>query len=202
MICTVAPPPRGSSRHRSMACSRPLQRYWSRSRTYHRPHVGISASFPRGLGCVGNPTTVPYPVDTASTWSTTQGYSVPPHRLSLCVGPHSSPGCLGVSLGRLQTRPALILALLAQAHTPRRLVPPHDDSAVDSCACPCTALRDGIRSRMLRDRLVSPLCGLRVSRYRRGYALTSTPERQELHLHGEEVVKDRSIYAPYPPAPL
>jgi hypothetical protein len=185
-----------------MACSRPLQRYSSRSPAYHRPHVSISASFPRGVGFLGNPTTVSYPVDTCSALSTTRGYSVPHHRMSLCVGPHSSPGFSGVSLSRLQTRSALILAILAVADNPRRLLPHNDDSTMGSCACPCTALLDGIRSRILRDRLLSPLCGLRISRYRRGYALTSTPERQELHLHGEEVVKDRSIYAPYPPAPL
>jgi hypothetical protein len=110
VICTLAPPPSGSSIHRSMACSRPLQRYWSRSPTYHRPHVSISAGFPRSLGFLGNPTTVSYPVDTCSSLSTTRGYSVPHHRVSLYVGPHSSPGFSGVSLGRMENRPALILA--------------------------------------------------------------------------------------------
>jgi hypothetical protein len=171
-----------------MACSRPLQRYSSRSRAYHRPHVGISASFPRGVGFLGNPTAVPYAVDTSSTWRTTQGDSVPHRRLSLCVGSHSSPGFSGVSLSRLQTRSALILAVLAVAHNPRRLLPHHDDSAMGSCACPCTALLDGILSRILRGRLLSPLGGLMVSRYHRGYALTSTPEGQALHLHEDEVV--------------
>ena len=199
----LAPPPCGSSIHRSMACSRPLQRYLSRSPTYHRPHVSISASFPHGLGFLGNPTTVPYPVDTCSPAprapvSTTRGYSVPHHRLSLCVGPHSSPGFSGVYLGRMETRPALILAILAQAHNPRRLVQPHDDSDMGSCTCPCTALLDGIPSRILSDRLLSPLVGLMVSRYPRGYAFTSTPEEQELHLHGDEVVKDPMILALYP----
>ena len=110
MICVLAPSPHGSSIHRSMACSRLLQRYSSRSPTYHRPHVSISAGFPRGLGFLGNPTTVPHPVDTCSSLRTTRGYSVPHLRLTLHVGPHSSPGFSGVSLGRLQTRPALILA--------------------------------------------------------------------------------------------
>jgi hypothetical protein len=153
VICRFAPPPTGSSIHRSMACSRPLQRYSSRSRAYHRPHVGISASFPRGVGFLGNPTAVPYAVDTSSTWRTTQGDSAPHRRLSLCVGSHSSPGFSEVSLSRLQTRSALILAVLAVAHNPRRLVPRHDDSTVDSSTCPCTALLDGILSRILRDRL-------------------------------------------------
>jgi hypothetical protein len=128
----------------------------------------------------------------------TRGYSVPHHRLSLCVGPHSSPGFSGVYLGRMENRPALILAVLAQADNPRRLVQPHDDSPVDSYACPCTALLDGIRSRILRDRLVSPLLGLMVSRYPRGYTFTSTPEGQALHLHGDEVIKDPMISTLYP----
>ena len=106
----MAPLPHGSSVHRSMACSRPLQRYWSRSRTYHRPHVSISASFPRGLGFLGNPSHMPYPVDTCSWLSTTRGYAVPHLRMSLKGGPHSSPGCSGGYPGRLQTRPALSLA--------------------------------------------------------------------------------------------
>jgi len=38
-----------------------------------------------------------------------------------------------------------------------------------------------------------------VSRYRRGDAFTSTPEGQELHLHDDEVVEDRLLFAPYPP---
>ena len=186
-----------------MACSRLLQRYLSRSRLYHRPHVSISAGFPSGIGFLENPTTVPYPVDTCSPAQsapvrTTRGYSVPHRRLPLCVGPHSSPGFSGVHLGRLQNRPALIRAVLAQADNPRRLAQPNDDSDVDSCACPCTALLDGIPSRILRDRLLSPLGGLMVSRYRRGYAFTSTPEGQELHLHSDEVIKDPRISTLYP----
>jgi len=98
----------------------------------------------------------------------------------------------------MENRPALILAVLAQADHPLRLVPPHDDSTVDSYACPCTALLDGIPRRILSDRLLSPLYGLRGSRYRRGYALTSTPEGQELHLHGDEVIRDRKISTLYP----
>jgi hypothetical protein len=183
----------GPSIHRSMACSRLLQRYSSQARTYHRPHVSISAGFPRGLGFLRNPPTVAYAVDTCSWLSTTRGYSVPHHRLSLCLGPHSSPGFSGVSLSRLQTHSALILAVLAVADNPRRLLPPPDDSTMGSSACPCTALLGGILSRILSDRLLSPLGGLMVSRYRRGYALTLTPEGQELHLHGGEVIKDPMI---------
>jgi len=98
----------------------------------------------------------------------------------------------------MENRPALILAILAQANNPRRLVQPNDDSDVGSCTYPCTALLDGIPSRILSDRLLSPLLGLRVSRYPRGYAFTSTPERQELHLHGDEVIKDPKISTLYP----
>ncbi len=41
-----------------------------------------------------------------------------------------------------------------------------------------------------------------VSRYRRGYAFTSTREGQEFHLHEEEVIEDRATFAPYPPLSL
>ena len=98
--------------------------------------------------------------------STAQGYSVPSLRLTLCEGLHSSPGFLGGYLGHVERRPALILWV--QAYNPRRLVHRNDDSDVDSCACPYTVVLDGILSRILRDRLLSPLCGLMVSRYRRG----------------------------------
>ena len=111
--------------------------------------------------------------------STTRGDSVPHLRLTLHVAPHASPGFSGVYLGRLQNRPALILALLAQADHPRRLVPAHDDSDMGSCACPYATLLDGIPGRIPSDHLLSPLVGLLVSRYPRGYALTSTPEGQE-----------------------
>jgi hypothetical protein len=75
-------------------------------------------------------------VDTCSSWSTTEGYSVPYLRGTLHEGPHSSPGFSGVSLGQLHTCPALLRALLAQANTPRRLAPAHDDSVMGSCAYP------------------------------------------------------------------
>ena len=77
---------------------------------YHRPHVSISAGFPRGVGFLGNPTTVPYPVDTCSSLSTTRGYSVPLLRVTLHEGLHSSPGFSGVSLGQLENCPALLRA--------------------------------------------------------------------------------------------
>ena len=53
---------------------------------------------------------VAHPVDTSSSLRAIQGYSVPHLRLALKGGLHSSPGVLGVYPGRLQTRPALILA--------------------------------------------------------------------------------------------
>ena len=99
---------------------------------------------------------------------TVQGYSVPSLRLPLHGGLHSSPGLSGVSLGHVESGPALILALVAQANNPRRLVHVHDGSDVDSSACPDAALLGGIPGRMPSDRLFSPLCGLMVSRYRRG----------------------------------
>ena len=87
---------------------------------------------------------------------------------------------------------------MAQAHNPRRLVQRNDDSDVDSYAYPYTTVLDGIPGRMPSDHLFSPLCGVMVSRYRRGEAFTSTREGQELHLHEDEVVEDRLLFAPYP----
>ena len=118
--------------------------------------------------------------------------------MSLHVGSSSSPGFAGVALGRLQNRPALLRAFVAQAHNPRRLVQRHDDSDVDSSAYPYATVLDGIPGRMPSDHLFPPLCGLMISRYRRGEAFTSTLEGQELHLHEDEVVEDRLIFAPYP----
>jgi hypothetical protein len=105
-------------------------------------------------------------------------------------------------MGRLQSRPALILAVLAQADHPRRLVPHHDDSDVDSCTCPCSATLDGIPGRIPSARLLSPLGGLMVSRCRRGYALTSIPEGQEFHLHGDQVIKDQTDLSSLSPTTL
>ncbi|MGH8058406.1 MAG: hypothetical protein ACREOH_14405, partial [Candidatus Entotheonellia bacterium] len=73
-----------------------------------------------------------------------------------------------------------------------------DDSPMGSCPCPYAALLDGIPSRMLSARLVSLLCGLLVRRDRKGYVVTSTPEGQAWHLHGDGVVKDPRLSAPYP----
>jgi hypothetical protein len=147
---------------------------------------------------LGESLPVPYAVDTCSGLRTARGSSVPPLRVTRCEGPHASPGFFGGALGRWQSRPAHSLAFVAQADNPCRLVQRHDDSDVDASACPYTALLDGIPRRMLRDRLFSPLCGLMVSRYRRGDAVTSTPEGQELPLHGDEVSKDPMLLTLYP----
>src|SRR5712691_10552187 len=48
-------------------------------------------------------------VDTSSSLSTTRGDSVPPLRVLLPEGSHSSPGCSGVSLGHLQMAQPLSL---------------------------------------------------------------------------------------------
>ena len=55
---------------------------------------------------LGESLPVPYPVDTSSGLRTARGYSVPPLRMALHEGPHSSPGFSGVSLGRMESRPA------------------------------------------------------------------------------------------------
>jgi hypothetical protein len=151
---------------------------------------------------LGESLPVPYPVDTCSLLRTAQGYSVPSLRLPQHEGLHSSPGFCGGVPGSGGELPSPYPCLLAQAHNPRRRVPRNDDSHVDSFACPYAALLDGIPGRMPSDRLLSPLYGLMVSRYRRGYAVISTPERQELHLHEEKVVEDHLISAPYPPLSL
>lgn len=81
-----------------------------------------------------------------------------PAVLALNVGPHSSPGVSGVSLRRLQTRAALLRAILAVADNPRRLLQPHDDSSMGSTtAYPYSALLDGIPGRMPRSPLFSLL---------------------------------------------
>jgi hypothetical protein len=142
---------------------------------------------------------VAHPVDTSSSLRAIQGYSVPHLRLALKVGPHSSPGFSGVYPGRLQTRPARILAILAVADNPRRLLPRHDDSTMGAAAaCLYSALLGGIPGRIPSDRHVLPLLGLRLSRYPGEYAISPTPGRQEFHLHGDEVIKDPLILAPYP----
>ena len=148
---------------------------------------------------LGESLPMPYPVDTCSLLRTARGYSVPSLRMTRHEGLHSSPGFCGGVPGSDGELPSPYPCLLAQAHNPRRRVPSNDDSNVDSSACPYAALLDGIPGRIPSDRLLSPLYGLMVSRYRRGYAVISTPERQELHLHEEKVVEDRLISSPYPP---
>jgi hypothetical protein len=64
---------------------------------------------------LGNPTTVPSPVDTCAPArpmpvSTPRGDAVPYRRVALHGGPHASPGVSGVSLRRLPTRSARIRA--------------------------------------------------------------------------------------------
>ena len=104
-----------------------------------------------------------------------------------------------MSLGRLQTRPALIRAILAVADNPRRLLQPNDDSSVGSTkAYPYSAGLDGIPGRIPSYHLLFPLLGLMVSRSPREYAVSPTRGRQALHLPGDTVVKDPWILAPYP----
>ena len=150
---------------------------------------------------LGESLPVPYAVDTSSALRTARSYSVPHLRLALHEGPHSSPGLCGGVSGSGGELPSPYPCLLAQADNPCRLVPRNDDSDMGSFACPYAVLLDGIPGRIPGNRLFSPLLGLMVSRYPRGDAFTSTPERQELHLHEDEVIKDRVISAPYPPHP-
>ena len=150
---------------------------------------------------LGESLPVPYAVDTSSALRTARGSSVPPLRLALHEGPHTSPGVGGGS-GSGGELPSPSPCLVAQADNPRRLGPRHGDADMGSSACPYAALLDGMPDRMPGDRLFSPLVGLMISRSPRGYAVTSTPEGQALHLHRDEVVEDRLISAPYPPLSL
>ena len=189
-----------------MACSRLLQRYSSRSLAYHRPHVSISTGFPSGLGFLGNPPTVPYPVDTCSSAQLRASRLRPP-----CHGPdgralmnrptrareHDTGLLRSASPFAAERRTPLFAGflgsvsesaadplrpypcLLAVAHNPRRLLPRNDDSAMGSAAaCPYSALLGGIPGRIPSDRHEASLGGLRVSRSPRGYAVSPTPGRQ------------------------
>jgi len=217
-------PPSGSSLPRSMACSRPLQRDSSRSRAYHRPHVSISAGFPRGVGCLGNPPTLSYPVDTCAPARLSSCWVLPPchgqggravmtgpacarerdtglrRSVAPCAAARRTPRFAGF-LGSVAESPADTLSpypcLLAVANHPRRLPHPHDDSTLGSTkAYPSSAGLAGIPSRIPGYHLLFPLLGLRVSRYPREYAVSPTPGRQELHLHGDPGIKDPWIFAP------
>jgi hypothetical protein len=95
VICTLAPPPSGSSRHRSLARARLLQRSWARSPPDHRPHVRIAASVPRRVRCWGHPAHMSSPVEPGASLRTTGGDAVPQLRLSRQAGLHASPGCSG-----------------------------------------------------------------------------------------------------------
>jgi len=121
VICTLAPPPSGSSLPRSMAGSRPLQHDSSRSPPYHRPQAAKAASVPRGLGCLGNPPPLrlrltptprgavqpgcrcpasrvaaePSCIGLQARESALRGSAVPHPRVWRCGGPHASPGVLG-----------------------------------------------------------------------------------------------------------
>ena len=88
--------------------------------------------------------------------------------------------------------------LLAIANNLRRLFPINDDSGVASFTSPSVTLLGGIPSQILGDPHLAPLLGLRISRYPRGYAVTSTPEEPELHRHGVEVIKEPPFFVPIP----
>ncbi len=80
----------------------------------------------------------------------------------------------------------------------RRLFPVNDDSSVASIASPWITLLGGIPSQILSDPHLAPLLGLRISRYPRGYAVTSTPEGPELRQHRDEVIKEPPFFVPIP----
>src|SRR5262245_13533419 len=85
----------------------------------------------------------------------------------LHLGSHCSPDYLwNASRIRNEAVRPFTVSILDPANNPRRLVTTNDDSGVSSFSYPYATLLDGIRSRVLRDRLSFPLHGLMVSRNR------------------------------------
>jgi hypothetical protein len=116
-----------------------------------------------------------------------QCYAVPGSCLTLCVGPHCSPGYLC---------PAFPHALLGQADNPRRLVVHHDDSVVRSCAYPCTTLLGGIHWWIQCDRLSRPLHSVESQLRPWGVCIILASRREELHLYSLQVIKDLVVFDP------
>jgi hypothetical protein len=149
---------------------------------------------------------VRYPVDTSSLRRTVQGYSVPECGLPLGVGPHCSPGdVVGCTLEHAISCPAgeselshVSMSILDQANNPRRLVVPDDDSAVSSSACPYPTLLGGMRGWVSRDRLLFPLHGLRVSRYRGEPASLLHQEERNYTSTTLKLSKTLAVLAPHP----
>ena len=147
-----------------------------------------------------------YLVDTSSLRRTAQGYSVPECCLPLSVGPHCSPGdVMGCNLEHAIRCPAgesklshVSMSLLDQADNLRRLVVPDDDSAVSSSACPSPTLLGGMRGWIPRDRLLLPLHGLRVSRYRGEPASLLHQEERNYTSTALKLSKTSAVLAPHP----
>src|SRR5882672_2328873 len=90
------------------------------------------------------------------------------------------------------------MSLLDQANNPRRLVVSDDDSAVSSSACPYPTLLGGMRGWIPRDRLLLPLHGLRVSRYRGEHASLLHQEERNYTSTALTLSKTSAVLAPHP----
>ena len=82
------------------------------------------------------------------------------------------------------------MSVLDQADNLRRLVLPDDDSGVSSSAYPYATLLDGIRRKILRDRLSLPLHQVESQSPQWGGCFTRASRGEEFHLYTVQVIKD------------
>jgi hypothetical protein len=117
---------------------------------------------------------VTHAVDTCSrsTWRAVTGLlrSLSPSLLS--VGSYSTPGFLGGVPRSKTLTPGPYPCLLAWPHNPRRPTLVNDALKRRFSFLPMESLLDGMPCRIQSYRLLSPLQGLRISRYPGGYAFT------------------------------
>jgi hypothetical protein len=95
--------------------------------------------------------------------------------------------------GRINSRPALSLAILAVADNPRRLLQFNDDSSVASLAL---SISSYARQDSQSDSELLPFSlalGIEGQSLPQRLRISSTLEREELHLHTDQVIKDRMI---------
>src|SRR5262245_46678367 len=120
----------------------------------------------------------------------------------VALGPCSPPGLAGVDAGLYPVCQPHIRPHFGQAANPRRLVWANDGSSHIRSRCPwlpaprCAPVGFG------PDLVLSPLCGLRVSRYRRGYTFRCPPLRLGIAPNvGHPVVRVGSSFL-LPPPPI
>ena len=120
--------------------------------------------------------------------------SVPGRRVSLRVGPHGSPGYFGDAfwITRRSVQPFSV-PVLAQANNPRRLVPPHDASAVRACPYPYATVLGGIRWWVPRHRLSRPLHSFEGQSPPWGVCITPASRGEALPLYRTQVIADLAV---------